>query len=79
MCKDNKINIGIKKLNFTKVKGKMIVYLTDGRELVVPVSFFPDIKKLPIEKREEWMILDDQFFTFSHLSTVYSLSDLMRV
>lgn len=79
MCKDNKINIGIKKLNFTKVKGKMIVYLTDGRELVVPVSFFPDIKKLPVDKREEWMILDDQFFTFSHLSTVYSLSDLMRV
>lgn len=79
MCKDNKINIGIKKLNFTKVKGKMIVYLTDGRELIVPVSFFPDIKKLPVEKREEWMILDDQFFTFSHLSTVYSLTDLMRV
>ena len=79
MCKDNKINIGIKKLNFTKVKGKMIVYLTDGRELVVPISFFPDIKKLPIEKRKEWMILDDQFFTFSHLSTVYSLSDLMRL
>lgn len=79
MCKDNKINIGIKKLNFTKVKGKMIVYLTDGRELVVPISFFPDIKKLPIEKREEWMILDDQFFTFSNLSPVYSLSDLMRL
>lgn len=79
MCKDNRMNTGIRKLDFTKAKGKMIVYLTDGRELVIPVSFFPDIKKLPLEKRKEWMILDDQFFTFSHLSTVYSLSDLMRV
>lgn len=34
-------------------------------------------KRLPIEKRKEWMILDEQFFTFATLSMVYSINDLM--
>ena len=70
MCKSSEINIGIKELNFTDKRGKMIVFLTDGREIIVPLSFFPDIKKMPLKKRNEWMILDDQFFTFEHLSTI---------
>jgi hypothetical protein len=79
MCKDKNIRVGIKKLDFNKIKGKMLAYLSDGREIAVPVSFFPDIKKLSLAKRNEWMVLDDQFFTFNHLSKVYSLADLMRV
>lgn len=78
MCKQN-INTGIRKLDFTKVKGKLLAYLTDGREIVVPISFFPDIKKLPVAKREDWMILDDQYFTFANLSKVYSINDLMKL
>ena len=79
MCKSSEINIGIKELNFTEKRGKMIVFLTDGREIIVPLSFFPDIKKMPLKKRNEWMILDDQFFTFEHLSTIYSIKDIMRI
>lgn len=79
MCKSSEINIGIKELNFTDKRGKMIVLLTDGREIIVPLSFFPDIKKMPLKKRNEWMILDDQFFTFEHLSTIYSIKDIMRI
>ncbi len=79
MCKSSEINIGIKELNFTDKRGKMIVFLTDGREIIVPLSFFPDIKKMPLKKRNEWMILDDQFFTFEHLSTIYSIKDIMRI
>lgn len=79
MCKDKNISIGIRKLDFSKIKGKLLAYLTDGREIAVPVSFFPDIKRLPVAKREEWMILDDQYFTFANMSKVYSVSDLMRI
>ena len=56
----------------------MIVFFTDGRELIVPISFFPDIKELSVKERNKWMILDDQFFTFESMSKVYSISDLLR-
>ena len=56
-----------------------IARLTDGREIVVPVSLFPDIKQMSIKERNEWMILDDQYFTFEHMSRVYSILDLLRV
>ena len=57
----------------------MGVKLTDGREMIVPLSMFPDIKKLPLKERNDWMILDDQFFTFSHLSKVYSIEDIFKM
>lgn len=77
MCKMENITLGIKKLDFTR-RGKMIVFFTDGRELIVPISFFPDIKELSVKERNKWMILDDQFFTFESMSKVYSISDLLR-
>ncbi len=79
MCKIKNTNVGIKNLDFTSHYGKIAAYLTDGREVIVPVSFFPDIKQLSLKKRAEWMILDDQFFTFKDLSKVYSIEDLMRL
>ena len=79
MCKQANIKVGIKKLDFSKLKGKFLAYLTDGREITVPVSFFPDIQKLPLAKRNEWIILDDQYFTFDKMSKVYSINDLMRL
>lgn len=79
MCKDKNIMVGIKKLDFSQLKGKFLAYLTDGREIIIPVSLFPDIKKMPIARRQEWMILDDQYFTFQRMSKVYSISDIMRI
>lgn len=79
MCKIDNINIGIKKLDFSLYRGKMVAYLSDGREIIVPLSFFPDIKNLSLKKRSEWMILDNQFFTFASLSKVYSVVDLMKL
>ena len=43
------------------------------------VSFFPDIKNLSVKEREDWMILDDQYFTFHNLTRIYAVTDLMRV
>lgn len=79
MCKMSDINVGIKRLNFTGFRGKMAAFLTDGREIIVPLSFFPDIKQLSVKERERWIILDDQFFSFERLSKVYSIKDLMKL
>ena len=61
------VNVGIKSLDFSSKKGKIIAQLSDGRVVIVPVSFFPDIKNLSVKEREQWMVLDDQYFTFEHL------------
>ncbi|MCC8113345.1 MAG: hypothetical protein LIP03_04985 [Bacteroidales bacterium] len=78
MCKLPNTDLGIKNLDFRSIRGKMRAALTDGRQIIIPLGMSPDIKKLPLKKREQWMILDDQFFTFNDLSTIYSVEDLMR-
>ena len=79
MCKIPNVNVGIRDMDFTARRGMFVVRLTDGREIVVPVSMFPDIKQMSIKQRNEWMILDDQYFTFEHMSRVYSILDLLKV
>ena len=79
MCKIPNVKLGIKDLNFTALRGKFIARLTDGREIIIPVSMFPDISRMPVKERNQWMILDDQYFTFEHMSKVYSILDLLRV
>ena len=69
----------IKDLDFTQKRGKMVVRFSDGRELTAPLSMFPDIKQMSVKDRNEWMILDDQFFTFEKLSKIYSITDLFKV
>ena len=79
MCKFKDTNLGIKKLDFNVKRGAMAAYLTDGRAIIVPVSMFPDIKHLTRKQREEWMIMDDQYFSFEALSRIYSVKDLLRL
>ena len=79
MCKMKDVNVGIKDMDFKTYRGKMVVRLTDGREVIVPVSMFPDIKRLSRKQREEWMIMDDQYFSFEALSRIYSVKDLLRL
>ena len=78
MCKYKDTNLGIKKLDFNFKRGAMAVYLTDGRVVIVPVSMFPDIQQMPIKRRNEWMILDDQYFSFEHMTRIYSVLDLLK-
>ena len=79
MCKYKDTNLGIKKLDFNVKRGAMTAYLTDGREIIVPISMFPDIKRLSRKKSEDWMIMDDQDFSFEALSHIYSVKDLLRL
>ena len=78
MCKFKDTDLGIKKLDFGLKRGMMTVFLTDGRVVMVPVGLFPDIKHLTRKQREEWMILDDQYFTFEHDSRIYSVKDVLK-
>ena len=78
MCKYKDTNLGIKKLDFGMKRGAMAVYLTDGRVVIVPVSMFPDIKRLSRSQREDYMIMDDQYFSFDALSKIYSVKDVLK-
>ena len=79
MCKYKDTTLGIKKLDFSVKRGTMAAYLTDGRIILVPVSMFPEIKSLSRKQREEWMIMDDQYFSFEALSKIYSVKDLLKL
>ena len=79
MCKFKDTTLGIKKLDFNVKRGAMAAFLTDGREIIVPVSMFPDIKHLTKKQREDWMIMDDQYFSFEALSRIYSVKDLLKL
>lgn len=79
MCNYKDTTLGIKKLDFKVKRGAMAAYLTDGREVIVPVSLFPDIKQLSMKEREDWMIMDDQYFSFENLSKIYSVKDLLSL
>lgn len=78
MCKFKDTNVGIKKLSFTEKRGMMSAYLTDGRIVIVPVSYFKDIRYMPIKERDKWYILDEQYFTFENMSRVYSVKDVLN-
>ena len=79
MCRLKDTDLGIRKLAFGEKRGKMAVYLSDGREVLVPISLFPEIKRLNSAQREDRMVLDDQFFTFDAISRIYSVKDVLHV
>ena len=71
MCKYKDIKLGIKKIDFGVKRGCMAFYLTDGRIVVVPV------KRLTRSQREDYMIMDDQYFSFDAISRIYSVKDVL--
>lgn len=39
------------------IRGKMAVKLEDGRIIIVPLSSFPSIKKVPVKDRSKWYLM----------------------
>ena len=68
--------ICIEKLNFD-IAGKISLKLEDGRIIIVPIKYFPDLQKLPIEKRKKYTIVDDRTILFVYSDSVYHLEDFM--
>ncbi len=69
-------SISISKLNFD-IAGKISLKLEDGRVIIVPLKYFPDIQKLTVEKRKKYTIVDDRIILFSYSDLVYHLEDFM--
>ena len=79
MCKFKDTTLGIKKLDFNVKRGAMAAFLTDGREVIVPGKMFPEIKNLSKKQREDYMIMDDQYFSFEAISKIFSVTDILRI
>ncbi len=58
-------------------KGKMNVRLIDGRIIVVPLSRFPEIKKLDSAQRKKWQVLSGVGFTFDDCDEVYHIEQIL--
>ena len=48
--------ICIEKINFDVV-GKISLKLEDGRVIIVPLKYFPDLQRLSVEKRKNTQLL----------------------
>lgn len=68
--------ISIERLSFD-LHGKISIKLEDGRVLIVPLKYFPDLQKLPLEKRKKHTIVDDRTVLFNYSDQVYHLEDFM--
>lgn len=66
----------IKKISFP-LKGKIEVIFNDGRELRVPIRYFPSIKILKKEQREKWYILGGIAFSFENCDEVFHIEQLL--
>jgi len=66
----------IRKIEFN-LPGKITIKLEDGRILIVPVSMFPEIKKMSVAGRRKCTIVDDRTLLFRESDKVYHLEDFM--
>jgi len=66
----------IKKIDFIE-RGKFKIELKDGRAILVPISYFPSIKKLNKDQRNKWYIIDDQMFSFEKSNEVFHIEQVL--
>lgn len=64
----------IKKVTFPK-PGKFEVALEDGRSIMLPISRFPSLKKVPVADRKKVIILDGDAVTWEKCHEVYHIQD----
>lgn len=68
----------IQKVTFN-FPGKISLKLRDGRIIIVPLKYFPELQKLALEKRKKCTVVDDRTVLFVHSDLVYHLKDFMRL
>ena len=66
----------IKRITFDS-PGKMAVLLQDGRLIIVPLSFFPSIKKMEVKKRIKHHIDDGKVIVFDDCNEVYHIEQIL--
>ncbi len=65
----------IKKISF-HVRGKIYVYLEDGRSIILPISRFPSIRKLSIAQRKKWYLFGNGF-SFDESNEVFHIEQIL--
>jgi len=65
----------IQKISF-QIRGKINVQLEDGRNIVVPISKFPSIKKLTPSQRLKWYLFGNGF-SFDDCNEVYHIEQIL--
>jgi hypothetical protein len=71
-----KVRPVIKKISFD-TKAKITIILEDGRFIIVPLYYFPSIKKLTMLQKRKWYILDDQMFSFDDCNEVFHIEQIL--
>lgn len=66
----------IDKIRFN-IPGKITIKLEDGRIIIVPLKYFPELKKMSVEKRKKYTIVDDRTILFANANSVYHLEDFI--
>lgn len=57
--------------------GKISIKLEDGRIIIVPLKYFPELQKLSLEERKKYTIVDDRIILFTNSDSIYHLEDFM--
>lgn len=57
--------------------GKITIKLEDGRIVITPLKYFPELQKLSVDKRKKYTIVDDRTILFSHADSIYHLEDFI--
>jgi hypothetical protein len=57
--------------------GKITLKMQDGRMIISPLKYFPDIQKMSVDKRKKNTIVDDRTILFSYSDAVYHLEDFI--
>jgi len=68
--------ISIEKILFD-VPGKITIKLEDGRIIITPLKYFPELQKLSVDQRKKHTIVDDRTILFSYTDSVYHIEDFM--
>ena len=71
-----KIKPVIEKILFSTA-GKISISLKDGRVIIVPIKYFPGIKKLSLAERRRYRIINDQMIMFHNSNEIYHLQDFL--
>jgi hypothetical protein len=57
--------------------GKISIKLEDGRIIIVPLKYFPELQKLSLEEKRKYTIVDDRTILFSNSDSIYHLEDFI--
>lgn len=57
--------------------GKMSIKLDDGRVIIIPLKYFPELRKLSPDKRRKYTIVDDRTILFLFTNSIYHLEDFI--